>query len=295
MATSNNNCNALAQETPVCKFHKKIKGEHKQYENQLNIFGINIKSLETECDYALSNLEQTKKTFNFYQDLNNFQLFDMVKSAEIIKADIDDQAKKDTDELGKMIAEASKSLNELQVKLHEANNVACSMRNCLQGVLGFKDEGEPSEPDQLKCVTRLAKKLNKNGKDAANAMINVAGIHTFSNLETLKPTANNLIEKLTILKGQTDTLVGSAQEGKDDAQVKLTEVLEKLNEEQFRYFQTTSKVNAHEATLSFICGTECCSSIDEVGRICDSLSNRDTELEKPPLIEKPACTEEDED
>lgn len=285
MATSNN-CNALAQETPVCKFHKKIKEAHKKDGNQLDVSGINIKSLETECDYTLSHLEQTKQTFEFYQNLNDFQLFDMVKSAEIIKADIDEQAKKDTVELGKLITEASKSLNELQVKLHEANNAACSMRNCLQSVLGFKDK---DERDELKCVTGLAKKLNKNGKDAANAMINVAGIHTFSNLETLKPSANNLIDKLKILKGQTDTLVVSAQKGKDDAQVKLTEVLEKLNQEQFRYFQATSKVNAHKATLGFICGTGCCPPIKDVGKICDSLSSKDTESEKS------ACAEKDED
>lgn len=270
MATKNN-CGVIAQDTPVCKFHKKLTTEHAAHKEGLGASQIRIEAWEIVRGYAICGLAKTEKTFEFYRDLNNFELFDMKDSAEIIKGNIDEHVKKDT-ELGKSINQVSKSLNDLQVKLHDANNAACTMRNCLQSLLGFKDDDVPGE---LRSVTHLAKELSKDGKKAAEAMVHVAGIHTFSNLETLTSFGANLTGKLTALKELVDKLINTAEADEKKAQTDLIGVLKQLNAEEFASFRTTAIVNAEDSTIDFICKGQC-EPIECVEEICKTLGKKDS-------------------
>ena len=195
MATKNN-CSVLAQDTPVCKFHKKLTNEHTLHTQELDTSKIKIEAWEVVRAYAICSLAKSEHTFEYYRDLTNYELFDMKDSVQIIKGNIDKHVKQD-EELDKLILDVSKSLNDLQVKLHDVNNAACTMLNCLQSTLNFKDD---KIPEQLKEVIDKAKDLSKGGKQAAEAMVKVAGIHTFSNLETLQPFGTSLINKLTALR-----------------------------------------------------------------------------------------------
>lgn len=262
MATNN----ALAKETPVCKFHKEMTEGKKSSKDKRQVSQIKIASLKIERSYAACNLASSATTQEFYQNLNTFELSGMVASADIIKSDIDARAGLDTGELSTMIADASKLLGDLQSNLHAANNAACSMHNCFKSLLG-KDNPIPPE---LNDVTDLAKKLSENGKDVADAMVKVAGIHTFSNLETLQPFAGRLVDKLKALKSSTDELAeGAGNDGKA-ARDELTEVLKQLNQEEFNCFHSTSEINAYTSTLDFIC-KERCEPITCVEAICKKL------------------------
>lgn len=268
MATKTN-CSAIERETPVCRFHKGQTDSKKLEGGNLDVSRTKQDSLESDRRYAVCSLAKSEETFKYYRDMNNFELVDMVDSANTIKGKIDTDVKADA-ELGKKIAEASKVLNDLQVKLHEANNAACSMRNCLQSLLGFNEDCIPVE---LTCILDSAKKLSKDGKSAADAMVSIAGIHTFSDIETLQPFATDLTEKLVVLKKLTDSLAANAKKDGESAQADLVKILNQLNKAEFESFHITSRLAAHDSTLEFICEKQC-ESICRVDEICRELGNK---------------------
>lgn len=271
-----NNCSAHLPETPVCTFQKTLRRERSVQQAMLDASSIRIESCEIERGYAICTQATSEETFEYYRNLNNFELFDMQDSVARIKAKIDGYVNQDSD-LGKKIKEVSKSLNDLREKLHEANNAACAMRNCLQGHLGFKDHDVPKE---LVDVTDLAKTLSKDGKKAAEAIVVVAGIHTFSNLETLKPHAANLTERINTLKSLTDSLINLAKADEAKAQTDLTGKLKKLNEEEFGYYATNGVVKAYNSSLQFICEEGQCHPIECVDEICKQLGKNGSEADK---------------
>lgn len=262
----------------VCEFHKKKESELALHESKLVASAILIESLEIERGYALCGRAKAEETSDYYRDLDNFELFDIQKSSEIIKDNIKVLVGQDT-ELGKAIAAASKSLNDLKKKLQESNDAACQMNNCLQSLLGFKEEkssGKHELAGKVTCVTDLAKKLSKNGQDAAAAMVKVAGIHTFSNLETLQPLGDKLTQAVTALKSGNDSLIATARKDEEKAQVDLALVLKNLNEEEFKSFGTTGLVTGYNSTLSFIC-EEDCQPITCVEEICKEIGKCESE------------------
>jgi hypothetical protein len=273
---TNNNCSVLAPDTPICKYHKQIASEHNSHIQELDTTKTKIEAWEVVRAYAICSLAKSEQTFEYYQDLTNFELFDMNDSVQIIKANIDEGVKQD-DELGKLILDVSKSLNDLQVKLHDANNAACTMRNCLQSTLSFKDD---KLPEQLKDVIGKAKDLSKGGKQAAEAMVKVAGIHTFSNLETLQPFGTSLANKLIALRTLTDGLIATAKKDQETSQTELLDVLKQLNKVEFESFRTAVKINAEKNTLDFICKEEC-EPIECVEKICMSLGSKESEASNP--------------
>jgi hypothetical protein len=275
MAT-NNKCSVHKKETPVCKFHNKLTVDHALHTEGLATAQIKIEAWEIVRAYAICSLSKYEQTFEYYRDMTNFELFDMKDSAEIIKTNIDEYVKQDT-ALGELISDTSKLLNDLQVKLHDANNAGCTMRNCLQSIMGFKDN---DVPHQLKDVTEPANELSKDGKKAAHAMVSVAGIHTFSNLETLKPFSSDLSEKLTALKTLTDSLMNTANTDQENAQVELDNVLKQLNAHEFESHGLKDIAKAEDRTLEFICGEQC-EPIECVEEICKELGNKESEAGCP--------------
>ncbi|MCX7099054.1 MAG: hypothetical protein NTV43_14225 [Methylococcales bacterium] len=273
---TNNNCSVLAPDTPICKFHKQITSENNSHIHELDASKIKIEAWEVVRAYAICTLAKSEQTFEYYQDLTNFELYDINHSVQVIKDNIDGVVKQDG-ELGKLILDVSKSLNDLQVKLHDANNAACTMRNCLQSTLSFKDENLPQE---LKEVIGKAKHLSKYGKQAAEAMVKVAGIHTFSNLETLEPFCNSLSNKLVALMSLTDGLIANAKKDQETSQKELNKVLKDLNIVEFGSFRTVVKINAEINTLNFICKEEC-EPIECVEKICMSLGSKESKGSNP--------------
>lgn len=277
MATANN-CSTLDQDTAVCKFYKKLKSDHAEQEVKLKVSETKIDALEIEREYAICELAMTDETFAYYRDFNNYELADMKGSAAIIQANIDTYIAADT-ELGNKIKEVSTSLNDLQVKLHSANNAACAMHNCLQSLLDFDDD---CIPEELKEVVDCAKDLSDASKDAADGMINTAGIHTFSNIETLKPFATELTEKFAGLETYTDALITTASTQQVEAQSKLDDVITRLTQEDFEFFSFSSNANAYKCIKSFICNEERkCPHIGDIKEICKELGNYDDSSPEP--------------
>ncbi len=275
----NANCNGGGDlRTPaniVCEFQKGLRKEKAASKSRREKSIILIERSELARGYKLCTLDETEKTWDFYHDLDNYELFDFQRSAEIIKDDITRDktgyAKQD-EALSKLIQESSKQLSELKAKLLKANNDSCAMRNCLQSILGFSDD---SVPEQLKAVTDMARSLSEDSQEAAKAMVKIAGIHTFANIGTLKQLSEKFLQDVKELKTLTDGYITSAAEAEKAAQKEVTGIIDELNNEEFQLFEETSILNGIRSTIKFICEGEC-PPIECVEEICKATTAEET-------------------
>lgn len=252
----------------VCEFRKGLVVKQITSENEREASIILIERSELARGYKLCTLDKTEETWDFYHDLDNYELFDFQRSAETIKADIENYVKRD-DDLSKLIQDGSKLLVDLKAKLLKANNDSCAMRNCLQSVLGLSDD---CVPDELKVVTNIAHGLSEDSQDASKALVKIAGIHTFANIGTLKqPHSEKLLQAVKDFKTLTDGYIASAADAAKAAQKELTGIIDEINSEEFECFETTSALNGIESIIKFICEGKC-SPISCVEEICKASS-----------------------
>lgn len=269
MANSNINGNN-GQKKPfnvVCAYLKFLKDQKKISESGVEAAMKDIEYLEMVRGYNLCCLKLAEETHDFYRDLNNYELVDMQNSTEIIQANLDAYKNK-KQEMAKSVTDASKRLNDLKVRLHDANNAACTMRNCLKSILGFADDNIPEE---LRMVTSSAKLLSENGQKAAEAMTKIAGIQTFSNADGLKQFGERLKTVIERLKNSSDEFIKKAAEETTTAQKDLTKTIKDLNQKEFNEFKEKNHLTAISSSIGFICEGKC-QSIDQVEEICRIIS-----------------------
>lgn len=265
------NCNCANEANKlagaICAHRKGLQDKNNTAVGENEASKTLIYQYESKRGYKLCCLSMAEETHRFYRDIDNYELFDMLRSAEIIQVNVDGYSKKNA-ELAKMIKDGSKMLNELKDKLHDANNAACAMYNCLKSIMGFSDDKVPTE---ISNITATAKSLSEDGKAAAEALVTIAGIHTFSNVDELKPFSKNLVDKLTLFKKTTNDYIKKAAEDAKTAQTELTKAIDELNTEEFKFFEGDSVSNGLSATLDFICNGQC-ESISVVDDICQELT-----------------------
>lgn len=250
------NCEGSPKPRPssktACDYQKDLKDSKAASQSKFNASKALKKGLKLTKGYKLCTLEQTQITQEYYRDLDNYELLDMQRSTERIAKDIEGYIKKDGD-LDKLIKEAAKKIIELKGKLHEANNAACAMRNCLKSVLDFKDEAPPA----LKSVTDQAKLLSEHSQMAAEAIRNIAGIHTFAGMGSLKGYSEELVTSVKELKATTDIYSKAANDQLKGAQAELSAVIEKLSAEKLNYLEEKSLFAGLGKTSEFICKGTC--------------------------------------
>ncbi len=255
----------------ICTYHKVLKDKKKTSESRVESVKKEVEFLEMLRGYKLCCLNIAEETHDFYRDLDNYELYDMQHSTELIQINVEAYKNKKL-EMAKTVTDASKMLNDLKVKLHDANNAACTMRNCLKSILGFTDENIPEE---INKITGSAKSLSENGQKAAEALIKIAGIQTFSNADSLKSFGQKLVDVVKLLKSASDEFIKKAAEEAKIAQVDLTKTIKDLNQIEFDDFGAKNSLNAVSSSIKFICEGQC-QPIDEVGEICRKIS-KDTQ------------------
>ncbi|MDX2070782.1 MAG: hypothetical protein SFV55_20300 [Haliscomenobacter sp.] len=272
MANPNANCSngPTKPANIVCIYHKDIKDKMDVSLSEVSSSNTLISYYEMVRGYKLCCLSMAEETYDFYRDIDNYELYDMQKSTEIIQTNVEAYIKKNGD-LAKSIKEGSKMLNELKVKLHDANNAACAMSNCLKSILAFPDGAIPKE---ITAVTQVAKTLSEDGQKAAEALVKIAGIHTFSNVDGLKSFSQKLAEAMKQFKTLSDDYMKKAAEDAKTAQTELTKSVDELNKTEFKCFGETSALNANNATITFICNDDECCPIERVEAICKAVSRK---------------------
>ena len=107
-------------------------------------------------------------------------------------------------------------------------------------------------------------------------MVEIAGIHTFANLNRLKPFSDSLQRAAQDLFTSSDENVKKAAAAAIDAQKDVTIVVDELNTEEFACFDETSALNAIHGTSDYLCGEASCPPIGCVDDICKGMSAEET-------------------
>lgn len=298
MAITNNGGSMLKKPSDViCDYHKAAKDKREAASSRSKAAKTKIEHRNIVRGYKLCCLRQAEATFEFYRDIDNYELHDMMKSAEIIQKNVDAHIKKN-DELEKLIKDASKMLNEVKNKLHDAHNAACAMENSIMRLVDFPENGTPGQsgtgkpgngpkneaPDLKQSLTKVtdqAKKLDDQSQELADAMAHTAGIQTFSNIDGLKDFGKSLVDNFKKLKTMVDERVKKSAEEVKTAQTDLTKVVEELNTYEFEYFSENSASRGYGMTTDFICNGEY-RSIDQVDRICKAMGEPPENGQKEP-------------
>lgn len=273
MATNNSSTGKKRPADVICVFNKQVMADAKAADSQVIAASHALECQEIVLGFKLCFLDKGEDTFHFYRDLDIYELYDIAKSAEIIQANVDRFAKNAAD-LRKQINESSKLLNDLCTKLKDANDSACAMRNCLKSILGFDNA-----PDELNKVMASSKELSANGQQAAEGLVKIAGIQTFSNVENLKPFAAKMTQYGKDIRALTDENIKKSQEDNKATQTEVTKTIEELNKYQFEGFDAGNIRSALYSTRGFICDGPCY-PIEDLDKICEEVNNGQKSDEK---------------
>ncbi len=143
--------------------------------------------------------------WSIYQDILTCITLENYTKTETIKTKVEEYIKKD-DAIEKLINESSKLLNDLKVKMEEANNAACVMNNCIKSKL-FPKSGKPNTnlvelEIALKDILGITKTLNEKTENAFESVVAIAGIQTFTNTLSLKKFSISLMDSFKIFRGK---------------------------------------------------------------------------------------------
>jgi hypothetical protein len=280
MAT--NNGNGMADrpnpEKEICKCITTMTSERNSALSLKEAGMTTMSSMNEVRKYKLCCLDKTKDTHNTYQNLNNYVCIQQNLKTELLVADIDGYLAKDK-ELEKLIKESSKLLSDLKTKIEEAHNACCTMKNCISNKLLPKD-GEDLPPnlqeiqDCYKDICSKTEKINNYGQKSFDDIVTIAGIHTFSNVESLKDFGSKLSETMGNFKTSVDTNIKTAEGDLKVAQDELTTALTDLTNSKHDKDGHCIKAKGLNTTLEFLCKGEC-NLEDTVEEFCKKVASDD--------------------
>lgn len=294
MDTTNSNTGGIPEikgpAKVICDYQTTLKIERATEDSKSQAAISSTEGAQTVLGYKRCTLSEYERSQDYYRHLDNYELLDMHLSINLIVDEVKKVVAWD-DDLGKLIKEEAGKLNDLKAKLLDANNSACTMSNCLKGVLGLdhnrcngKDSG--SEPWKLEVkklvnkITEQAGELSKQGQETAGAMIKIAGIHTFSDLRSLDPLLKKLPTAIKEFRAATDGNLKAAAEGEKKAQTDLAKAIEELNKAEFAGYDADSTYNGLHSAVTFICGGPC-ELLTRVEEICRETVPKSDEEDKP--------------
>lgn len=266
-------------EKKICEKLIAIKNEKKATDGLYKANSTKKESKEIAQGYKICCLDKAEDSYHLYQDLMSCILIKNYKKTEIIKANVDAYIKKD-DELEKLINESSKLINDLRVKLNEANDAVCVMVNCVKECILPKPSTKRKKGGTHKDMTREEKDVDTllseittktselacKGQNAFNSAVNTAGIQTFTNTVGLKSFASKLTETMKNLNDCIAENIKTTEKDVITYREELNTVVEELTEVTCNLYAEGSKSQGLERTRYFVCEGEC--KEDDMEIIC---------------------------
>lgn len=275
----NDNGNSRSPDTVICDSLKVIKDDKKAADSKKNAGETLQKSKEIARGYKICCLDKAEETYDLYQDIMSCVTIGNYKKTEIIKKSVEDYIKKD-DEIEQLIKDSSKLLNDLRVKMEEANNAACAMSNCVKNKIlpksgkSTKDNSIVEIEEAMKEILDKTKTLDEKGQNAFESAVTIAGVQTFTNTESLKDFVTKLVDAMKTFKDCVEKNIESSGEDVKKTRKELNEVAEKLAEVVCDKNSQSTTAQGLECLIDFICTGECdegCIDIcKEFEQCCDS-------------------------
>ena len=265
----------------ICDYHEELENNKEAFEMGMELSQTAMQQYNIERGYKLCCLEMAEMTHDYYWDMNNYELHDMAKSVEIMSTNLATFVQK-KGELQGHIQSSAQKLQALKTKINAAHDAACAMRNCINRHLnleGGSDDGADHKASQkietaLEQIMRKSTEMDAHSQDAAEAMVKIAGIQTFTDVEGIQELMTSLSEAMTALHTNVTGYLSSANETIGTTQTEIIEVVESLNTEEFKRLDFKTKWIGTRRSIRFICDGYCIPSshVDEyVESICKSM------------------------
>ncbi len=258
---------------------------------------IDLDCKKKEKQYRICDVVKAQKTFTLYTNLDLCLAIESIKSAELIKTKIENLVKKD-EEVNKKYKDLAKSIKEIKNKYTEALELACKMERCIE-------EEERCHPDLLAKLRRKIenfderlRKIPKKAEEcyekinvAFDSAIDVAGILTFNNIDSLTEFAKTLEDNMAKLRKDIDSNKESASTKLKDALKKLKEIIEAKTTTKFEKCAAITLYESLEKTYNFLCDPDCPDDCtNELEDICKKIR-----CQVPTHIPVDECKEESKD
>jgi hypothetical protein len=258
-------------EKKICEKLKIIKNEEAASDSLYKANGTKKDSKEIARGYKICCLSQAEESYNIYQDLMSCIVIKNYTKVGIIQKNVDEYIQKD-DELEKLINESSKLINDLRVKMNEANDAVCIMVNCVKECIlpktktgsNKKGNGDDNIKIEVKEVSRLlnditekTSKLACKGQIAFNSAVNIAGIQTFMNTGGLKSFATKLMDTMKLFNDCIAENIKTTEKDVTTFRDELNIVVQELAVDTCTWYAEGSKAQGLKNTRLFICEGEC--------------------------------------
>lgn len=258
----NDNTGLRSPETVICDSLKVIKSDKKTADSSYISNGTLQESKEIAKGYKICCLDKAEKSNNIYQDIMSFIAIGNYKKTEIIQKSIDEYIKKD-DDIEKLIKDSSKLLNDMRIKIEDANNAACVMKNCITNKIlpksgkSTRDDKIVEVTDALKDIMDKTKTLNEKGQNAFESAVTIAGIQTFTNTVSLKDFSKLLTDAMKTFKDCVGTNIISTGKDVTTTREELNLIIEELTTITCNKKAEHTKSEGLDAVIKFICEGEC--------------------------------------
>ena len=262
----------LTPDGVICGSVKEINSKKKESESQKTASDTNKESKKETEKFKICCLDKAQKTHKFYRNIDNCVGLVSFKKTEIIKKNIEGSIKKNK-ELEKLIIESAKMLKELRGKVEDAHNAACTLDNCIsKRIESLPEEGTISEIiDCLGIINTKTDSIHKKAQLAFEDVTKIAGIQTFSNIDSLSEFGNDLMTAMTEFKNGIDENIKDSGEKVTKSQEDLSKLLEELNQVCCERDNHSVKYDGLYGVITFICEGKCNTNLT-VEDICSSLS-----------------------
>lgn len=259
----NDNGGSRSPDTVICDNLRVLKDDKNSADSAYDANGTLQKSKETVRRYKICCLSKAEESLGVYQDIMTCIALGNTKKTGIIEKSVDDYIKKD-DEIEKLIKESSKLLNEMRVKLEEAHNASCAMKNCIKNKILSKS-GKPIKDDvdvakageALNDILEKAKKLDEKGQNAFESAVVIAGIQSFTNTGSLKDFAKNVATSVKTFKDCIDTNIQSTGNDVKTVREELNEIVENLTQIICDKKAEKTKSKGLDSVMDFVCCGDC--------------------------------------
>lgn len=261
----NENGNPRTPDKVICEGLTAIKDEKKEADSSRIAFETLKKSKRTVKGYKICCLKRAHETYELYNSMMTCVVIENYKKTEIIKTKVDELIVKDGD-IEKMIKDSSKLINELNIKMGEANKAACDMKTCVENKFLTKLKKLPEKKrtkfDQefeklFYDIMAKNKTVNDKVVNAFESVVSIAGLQTFVNTESLKENTDLLTEAMKTLKDCIVANIGSTEGEVTTIRGELNTVIEELAKLKCDVKMEGAKVDGLTLVENFICNTEC--------------------------------------
>ncbi len=238
-------------------------------------------SVQEDLQYKICCLVKAQSTHTFYSNFKYCLGQKANKETELVNTKIGDLVAKEA-ELQSCFKDLMKMIKETKDNMSKVEEVACRIQNC-------KEEDERCNPDLVEklingipnlftgkgdepsimdvCVTAI-KDSNQKIKDAFNAGVDISGILTFSDIDSLESIGQSLASLLGDLKKDCDENIAYSSGMIDSSNQELLDVINNVSEAEFEKCTINSKVQAQSAVYDFLCDPVCDKDPSRIQEIC---------------------------